>query len=92
MKNHPASAPRSKRHFLMAGASSAILAACGSNDDATPTSTSTQKLTEIEEKLPSVLTETTSREKSYFGDLAALINTLVQQLRFSKDDLLRWRP
>jgi PAP2 superfamily len=90
MKNHTPSTPRTKRHFLMAGASSAILAACGSNEDVTPATGSAQKLTEIEEKLPSVLTETTSREKSYFGDLAALINTLVQQLRFSKDDLLRW--
>jgi PAP2 superfamily len=77
-----------KRIFLASSASMA-LAACGSGNDAfVPAVLSSSD--SIEDRLPKSLTESTVIEKGILQDLAALVGTLISELRNCKDDVLRW--
>jgi hypothetical protein len=77
-----------KRIFLASSASMA-LAACGSGNDAfVPAVVSSSD--SIEDRLPKSLTESTVIEKGILQDLAALVGTLISELRNCKDDVLRW--
>jgi PAP2 superfamily len=78
---------RSKRTFLVSGASLA-LAACGSGTDvALPVALSSDNM---EDKLPKSLTASTTMEKGILQDLAALVSAMVTELRNCKGDILRW--
>jgi hypothetical protein len=77
----------SKRTFIVSSASMA-LAACGAGNDVTgPIAVLSD---DMEAKLPKSISETMTVEKGIVQDLYALISTLITELRYCKDDVLRW--